>query len=327
MATATAERTKLDLSNPIATREAPPEAFMLSASPFKFAASDEKSTKSRPVEMLARTKAPIHHWYWGNIVHDFDGMVHNEKVILDYDHWEAIGYVDQFSVSDEGLVLKGRIESIKEGDKAEEVLLKADKGYPFESSIWFEESKLEWVPEGFSAEVNGMTVDGPTIIVRQWRLRAATCCHNGYDPGTQSKFSAERSAFSVLNWSNPMSQAAAKPADATAGNQQPPVDATQLHQKFQADLKRYTNKFGAEDGLAYFTEGKSFEESLEQHVGKLSAKYEAEKKRADDAEQKLSAAKGNLGEQPLDTGTKTEDSDGDKKARTFGDLIKPSQKA
>ena len=103
-------------------------AFRLEA-PLEFAKTkdaQQSDTKSRPIQMLARTKKVIDHWWWGRCVHDFAGMVHADRIILDYCHSseDIIGFADEFIVDDSGLTLRGRVESIEENDEAEKMLLR-----------------------------------------------------------------------------------------------------------------------------------------------------------------------------------------------------------
>jgi hypothetical protein len=305
-------------------KEAPAVAFRFEGSPFQFAAKDSedtKSTKSRPVSILARTKQPLYHWYWGWCVHDFAGMRNKSRIVLDYSHDsdELIGYADKFSVDAEGLRVDGRVESIIEDDEAEKLLKRADKGIPFESSIYFDPTQLviEFIPEGSRGECNGETVDGPMVVFREWLLRAVAVCPHGYDSGSETAFSAaDRQPFK-LNWKgNPMSTT---PANKT-------TEANANGSDIRAELKQYTDKFGAVDGVEYFTAGKSMAVALDEHVTKLTNNHAAEvtKLKADhdaivtkltadvtkltterdDAIAKVNAAKLAVGEQTaIDTGT------------------------
>jgi hypothetical protein len=104
--------------------EAPEKALRFEFSELKFVgdAADVttkgKNTKSREIEILARTPDALNHWYWGAIVHDFAGMSAKQKIVLDYCHddYEIVGYADEFIVDERGLVLRGRIESVADND-------------------------------------------------------------------------------------------------------------------------------------------------------------------------------------------------------------------
>jgi len=101
------------------------------------------------------------------------------------------------------------------------------------------------------------------------------------------------------------------PAD--GGEQNPPAD---VRAEFAANLDKFTKQFGAQLGSEYLAAGLTFEASLVKFAAHQGEKIAAEKKRADDAETKLSEVK--IGEsKPLPAG------DGEKEApKSFSSLIK-----
>jgi hypothetical protein len=328
---------KLDLTNPTQCTEAPVTALRLDETfPLTFAekpqASDDQS--SREITMLARTPEPLYHWWWGWCVHDFNGMQSKKKIPLDYCHDddELIGFADDFPVDKQGLTVKGRIESIDPDDEAAKILKRADRGIPYEASIYFQPLLLEYVMEGASADVNGNKVQGPCTIFREWRLRAVAVCPHGYDYGSNTSLKADDQSTCKLQWKEtPMSNAtpatpatsatpAAAPATATTDNKSQLAAPTR--EDFQKELKRYTDRFGAADGAEYLSSGLSWEASLEKHAGKLQSSLDAAVKRAEEAESKLQAAKLTLGESSgIDTGAKG--TNGNSKPTSFQDLVKP----
>ena len=95
------------------------------------------------------------------------------------------------------------------------------------------------------------------------------------------------------------------PADPTPTPDTKPTEmsADDQRTKFQAELKRYTDKFGAADGATYFSTGLNYEQALEKHVEKLDAASKAAETAKMSAEQKLAAL--NLGERSaVDSGGK-----------------------
>lgn len=259
--------------DPRTTNEAPVSAFRLN-NPLKLAAMDAtgQSTTSRPIMLLARTNSVLNHWWWGRCIHDFAGMEHKERIVLDYCHDddELIGYADQFNVSSNGLELSGRIESIEPMDQANKVILQSDKGIPFEASIFFDEAVLEYVPEGYTTEVNGQTFDGPLTVFRKWLLRACSVCPYGYD--SDSLASVEADKKTALKWMNQMTTATAtQPATQT-----PAVDP-------RDELRQFTDKFGAVDGCDYFGRKLTLEAAAVEHIGKLKATHESDIKKISDS--------------------------------------------
>lgn len=73
-----------------------------------------------------------------------------------------------------------------------------------------------------------------------------------------------------------------------------PEAAPITRETFAAELSRFTAKFGADNGVAWFNAGKTFEESLSLHCDALIAQRDAALKDAADAQAKLASAE--LGE-------------------------------
>ena len=315
------------MNDPRVTNEAPNSAFRF-RNPLQFAADTSQSTTSRPITLLARTNSVLNHWWWGPCIHDFSGMEHKEKIVLDYCHCDddLIGFADTFSVDAKGLMLSGRIESIEPMDQAQKVIMQSDKGIPFEASIFFDEAVLEYVPEGYTTEVNGETFSGPLTVFRKWLLRACSVCPYGYDSDSLSKVSDEKSDSKALKWINPMT--------ATATQTTPAIDPRE-------ELKQFTDKFGAAEGCEYYTKKLSLADAAVEHIGKLNAKHANELKQVseahveainklqadrdsiakerDEAVAKLNAAKLTLGEQ---TGVDTGKTPSTQPKKSFGQFIK-----
>lgn len=281
------------------TAKAPAAAFQFAASSVKFAEGTEQS-KSKPFEMLVRSTEAIPHWYFGLIVHDFAGLLHKPVVAVDWNHNpdDLIGKATEFDTTD-GLLVRGTVESIEVGDCADKIIKLSAAGVPYEGSIYFDpyELTLENVPEGFVAEANGRTYEGPVVIAREWKLRRIAITPSGVDSNSEVRFSSSESATSFsLNWKdNTMSDKKAPVATDATPTQTPAVPPVEDQRtQFAAELKRYTDKFGKADGATYFSDGLSYEQALEQHVSKLDEARKASDAAKLSAEQKLAAL--NLGE-------------------------------
>jgi hypothetical protein len=172
----------------------PVEACRLAGGAVKFAAAD-RVTGNTPIKMLARSAGPIDHWYWGRIVHDMAGMkLHKTPLTCDYEHYDPIGFLDVFDADNDGLEVSGELVATDvAGDVTTRILQLSRGGVPFEASIYFDEDELllEYVPEGYQAQVNGATFEGPGVIAREWWLRGVAVCSYGYDKNTQSTFARE----------------------------------------------------------------------------------------------------------------------------------------
>jgi hypothetical protein len=299
MPTAIAER-RAELTP--GTHRAPREAFQFRAPiEFTFAEGDSNLTTA-PVKMLARTAQPIDHWYWGKCVHDMDGVTFKDRIPLDWCHWYDlnVGYASEITADKKtGLTVGGLIVSTRDDDMAAEILARGRAGVPYEASIDFHGPKrIEIVPEGSTAKVNGYSIDGPVVIFREWPLKAVAVCPFGADGGTSTKFSRdghraseEPADVEVTLFSEPESMAKEadkknKPTDAPADDgqlsetqQAPPAAHTEAAAAaaaaFKATLAQFVAEFGAVHGSQWAAEGKTHEEALKLHADGLAAQLKA----------------------------------------------------
>jgi hypothetical protein len=150
----------------------------------------DESCKTAKIKMLARTGEPINHPYWGNIVHDLNGMkLHKNRLSIDYNHNpdEIIGYLNKFDISTGDLVASGALTPFEEKDRASELIFKMGEGVPYEASINFADSMvLEDIDEGMAVNVNGRQMNGPLTVVREWGLRNIAVCPMGADKNTET---------------------------------------------------------------------------------------------------------------------------------------------
>jgi hypothetical protein len=172
---------------------APAKACRINGGRFEFAAAAgaDATTKPRKYRALARSAEPVAHWYYGRCVHDFGGMRKlKEKIPLDYEHYEPVGYLDQFEIDAAGLYVDGAIVPTSHPeDRGRHILELNDGGVPFEASIYFaDDVVVEYVAENQVAQVNGGTFEGPGLIFREWTLRGVAVCPYGQDPHTESAF-------------------------------------------------------------------------------------------------------------------------------------------
>jgi hypothetical protein len=144
--------------------------------------------KSIKVHLKARTRNDINHWFWGKIVHDFSTLKMPTKIALDDTHGDEIGYARPM-LTDYGLELDGVVIPNAENPQHESnrIAYNLRNSIPQQASIdWAGDYDLEEIPEKFSAPVNGLTVEGPALIVRNWSLRATAICKEGADPTTET---------------------------------------------------------------------------------------------------------------------------------------------
>ncbi len=156
-------------------------------------ASNGDDAKSAKVKIVARTGVPISHSMWGKFVHDFSGMRVRNRIPLDYDHdeKESIGYLNKFDTATGDLVCSGAIVPF-ENDRGAEVIHKASEGVPYQASIQFGQDYLaEYIEEGELVRLNaspaqpeGVPVEGPCWVIREWELLAVAIVKFGADSDT-----------------------------------------------------------------------------------------------------------------------------------------------
>lgn len=160
-----------------------------------------EDAKTAPVRLLARSSKPIEHWYWGNVVHDTDGYNLNgrNRIPIDFNHdtGEAIGYINKFESTPEGLVLSGTLVSHFEGDRADRIMRDQRAGIPYESSINFggDGIKVEMIGEGETALINGVEMAGPLTRIAEYPLRGVALCLYGADGNTTAKVFKDGGTF------------------------------------------------------------------------------------------------------------------------------------
>lgn len=179
----------------------PANACTFGIGEFEFGDNGE-GAKTAPIRLLARSSAPIEHWWWGRVVHDMAGLhLHKSRLPVDYVHddRDVIGYLNRFDVTDEGLVASGALVPYKDSDRASEIIHKAKAGVPYEASINFGGDGLRYqvIDENESAEVNGFTFTGPGVIIREWPLRGVAVCPYGADMNTSSAVNFSARTFSA----------------------------------------------------------------------------------------------------------------------------------
>ena len=177
-------------------------------------------SKTAPFNILARSSQPIEHWFWGRVVHDSEGAFGKDRIPIDYNHDEVIGFANKREVTSEGVRLSGALVSVAENDRADTVMKQAQAGIPFEASINFagDGIKVEEVPVGKFVDVNGYKfTDG--VVIRKWPMRGCAFTPYGADGNTETELFSEGTKFSAqLVTSNTevvteMSQPEQAPAD------------------------------------------------------------------------------------------------------------------
>lgn len=308
------------------TKQVPASALQFSVGAFELASNGE-SAKSAPFRMVARSGKPIEHWFWGNVVHDLDGMrLHKNRLPIDYAHdaKEVIGYANHFESESGDLVVSGALVPFKDSDRATEIIHKQREGVPYEASINFggDGIKLEEVRDGQSVQVNGYQFSGPGVVIREWPLRGIAICPYGADANTSTEFAAqtqflveiteaempeEQEQLTAAHLENNQeaqqqeaeAQAvdAAQPADLdtvaeVVADEAATVEAAATELTGRSEGQRFLEAFGDQGGV-WFAQGRTFSEATDLYVAALKSENESLK-------QRLSARRGEGESEPVE---------------------------
>jgi len=308
------------------TKQVPASALQFSVGAFELASNGE-SAKSAPFRMVARSGKPIEHWFWGNVVHDLDGMrLHKNRLPIDYAHdaKEVIGYANHFESESGDLVVSGALVPFKDSDRATEIIHKQREGVPYEASINFggDGIRLEEVRDGQSVQVNGYQFSGPGVVIREWPLRGIAICPYGADANTSTEFAAQTqflveiteaempeeqeqlTAAHLENNQDAQQQEAeaqavdaAQPADLdtvaeVVADEAATVEAAATELTGRSEGQRFLEAFGDQGGV-WFAQGKTFSEATDLYVAALKCENESLK-------QRLSARRGEGESEPVE---------------------------
>lgn len=133
------------------------------------------------------------HWYWGALGLDLQGIkLIKPKYPLLEDHSTAkkIGWMGKPLVAESLKVNPDKVTFL-DTDTATEFQQNAEKGFPYEASLYGLPSKIERIEEGASTMVNGHKLEGPGTVWREWTFKEASVCTFGYDTNTSAKLLAD----------------------------------------------------------------------------------------------------------------------------------------
>jgi hypothetical protein len=306
-------------------KSVPAEALRFDVGAFEFAGAEKATADGkRPVRLLGRTGKPIAHWYWGTVVHDMAGMkLHKERLPIDYEHYEPIGYLDKFDTTSGDLVATGELVPFTKDDRAAEVIFKSDQGVPYEASINFAGGamRLEEIEPGASTTVNGTQVNGPALVIREWTLRGIAVCLYGQDMGTKTELSAKaqagqlptievslfKEATHMTTTNTTAGQGDKGNGNKTDGTSTPPAGSTELQQQPAAagtpaptpaapasaetdvtklTAKHYGDAFG-DVGYRWHAEGKTFAVAAAEFIAGQKTSIDALTKEVGELKQRI----------------------------------------
>lgn len=148
--------------------------------------------------IVANSGKPIpNHWFWGNLGIELAGIKAKRRVpiLMDHDPAQRIGYSDARELDKRGLIMAG--EFLKSSPLAAQVRGESLDGFPFEASVNLRPTKIERIPEGETAEVNGHQMAGPGHVFRKSELREVSFCALGADSNTSAAALSQQSDVAV----------------------------------------------------------------------------------------------------------------------------------
>jgi len=140
--------------------------------------ADGSGEDKKNIRMQLYDGSIVSHWYWGNLAFDLKTMKLAKKkvpILYDHDTDQRVGYSTGASF-DGAFILEGRF--LDGSLHAEAIQRDIQDGFPFEASLRFdpEKTKIEFIKEGESVEVNGRTLKGPgTLMSNTVIMEGSTC--------------------------------------------------------------------------------------------------------------------------------------------------------
>lgn len=148
-----------------------------------------ESSATQQVGGIAYTGGVLQSMF-GDVIVDMQGMqpLPERGAALLYGHSQPIGVVRSVDVTDRGIEYSG--EMVRGLERSAEIAALAANGFPWQLSIRAEPDVVEDVSPGVMAEVNGISVEGPIMIFRQWRLPEISIVELGLDSRTEATVAA-----------------------------------------------------------------------------------------------------------------------------------------
>ena len=160
--------------------------------------SGSDNARSVKVHIKALGKGVIQHPVFGPVVHDFSTVRIPKKLAIDDTHGLEVGKATPM-VTEYGLEVDGFV--VPKSDRDAEGNLVEDKDHPSSriaynlregfpqaaSADWRGPFDVELIPEGATAQVNGLDVAGPCLKIMNWGVRSVAICKVGVDPSAMSE--------------------------------------------------------------------------------------------------------------------------------------------
>ncbi|MFQ5735005.1 MAG: hypothetical protein ACE5KM_23980, partial [Planctomycetaceae bacterium] len=128
------------------------------------------------------------------VIADLSGMripAKNRPILRDHSIQQIVGHTESIDINRSSIRLKGVISG--SNDFAREVAESSENGFPWQSSIGAQATKVVFVDDRESVQVNGRRFTGPLYVARQSTLREVSFVALGADDRTSATLAASQS--------------------------------------------------------------------------------------------------------------------------------------
>lgn len=202
--------------------------------------------------------------------------IHKPRLILDYNHIEeeVIGFVDDIHVEDDKLVGTATIESVREGDRAAEIIARIEEGTPYEISP--------------TVMLNELGVETKTIreadveftVYHNVPLRGVSICPYGTDKlttilsftsgGLRMKRTKKRNGMTRLAAEEEIKEAVETEVVEGGDEKKEELEGEVVYDAFPL-LEQFIAAFGLEKGVEFYRRGLTLEEAEAEDYAELKA--------------------------------------------------------
>jgi hypothetical protein len=214
--------------------------------------NDVADQKEYPFEVVIFSGKAISTCELGKFVIDLQSLqFHKKRMAVNYNHDlnKILGYIENFRVTEEGLVADGMLINSKD---TAWFIEQARNGVPFEVSAEIDETqgtKIE-LAEGTTAEVNGNTVTSDTFIYKNVPFLGTAICPHGADRYTRFTLLKQE----TTNMSTKTTKLKTEPTNLSDDKTPPEKKVT------NPELAEFIEVFGKDRGLDLYQEGVKIED-------------------------------------------------------------------
>ncbi|MFW6120246.1 MAG: hypothetical protein ACOC80_05025 [Petrotogales bacterium] len=161
-----------------------------------------KEGEEKKGQIVGYSGQPMDHWLFGKIAVDVSGVNFGKgknkfPVLEEHSRERKIGFSKKPITDDNKLVIDEF--TVLDNPVANEFYDNAKKGYPYQASISIKPLKIEELSEKSEADVNGIKLKGPALIIRQSEYRETSVCTFGADSNTSVSAFSDNEEFEELD--------------------------------------------------------------------------------------------------------------------------------